>query len=222
METKVDKTYENAISQKSAEDPKASKAPSRIHEDQQLEERNIKFEEKQTEKQLEEKLDIQQFQEQRIEIQLKAKPKLQLKVQQNRHLDLDKQKKVQFEKMKTLSPNGKLGRKFMEQLDEQMQVLRRQERQLKCELELQLKKIKIEEHLKLQLKVLELIEQMKRKHEEQIEEQDKVQRLAEQHKEEFKKQVLVLLNDQLEKQKIDNKKKNSIRKWNIKAKSKNQ
>ena len=46
--------------------------------------------------------------------------------------------------MKTNSPNEKLRRKLIEELNEQMKVLQRLERQLKYEFELQLKKIQIE------------------------------------------------------------------------------
>ena len=77
------------------------------------------------EEQLKEKLKIQQLQEQRFEVQLQVNPKFQLKVQQNRYLD--KQLKVQFEEMKTNSPNEKLRRKLIEELNEQMKVLRRLE-----------------------------------------------------------------------------------------------
>ena len=77
------------------------------------------------EEQLKEKLKIQQLQEQRFEVQLQVKPKFQLKVQQNRYLD--KQLNVQFEEMKTNSPNEKLRRKLIEELNEQMKVLRRLE-----------------------------------------------------------------------------------------------
>ena len=77
------------------------------------------------EEQLKEKLKIQQLQEQRFEVQLQVNPKFQLKVQQNRYLD--KQLNVQFEEMKTNSPNEKLRRKLIEELNEQMKVLRRLE-----------------------------------------------------------------------------------------------